>query len=44
MLIFSTNSHTAASSRITETLVGAAGGLAAGLLFAGRRRLGTRPG
>jgi uncharacterized membrane protein YgaE (UPF0421/DUF939 family) len=34
MLIFSTNSHTAATSRITETLVGAAAGLAAGLLFA----------
>jgi uncharacterized membrane protein YgaE (UPF0421/DUF939 family) len=33
MLIFSTNSHTAASSRITETLVGAAAGLAAGLVF-----------
>jgi len=34
MLIFSTGSHTAATSRITETLVGAAAGLAAGLLFA----------
>ena len=36
MLIFSTNSH-AAASRITETLVGAAAGLAAGLLFAPMR-------
>jgi uncharacterized membrane protein YgaE (UPF0421/DUF939 family) len=34
MLIFSTDSHTAATSRITETLVGAAAGLAAGLVFA----------
>jgi uncharacterized membrane protein YgaE (UPF0421/DUF939 family) len=34
MLIFSVDSHAAASSRITETLVGAAAGLAAGLLFA----------
>jgi len=34
MLIFSTGSHAAATSRITETLVGAAAGLAAGLLFA----------
>jgi uncharacterized membrane protein YgaE (UPF0421/DUF939 family) len=34
MVIFSTGSHTAATSRITETLVGAAAGLAAGLLFA----------
>jgi uncharacterized membrane protein YgaE (UPF0421/DUF939 family) len=37
MLIFSTNSHAAATSRITETLVGAAAGLAAGLLFAPMR-------
>jgi uncharacterized membrane protein YgaE (UPF0421/DUF939 family) len=34
MLIFSTGSHAAASSRITETLVGAAAGLAAGLVLA----------
>src|SRR5215472_7522174 len=34
MLIFSTGSHAAATSRITETLVGAAAGLAAGLAFA----------
>jgi len=34
MLIFSTGSHAAATSRITETLVGAAAGLAAGLVFA----------
>src|SRR5579863_4545566 len=34
MLIFSVDTHAAASSRITETLVGAAAGLAAGLLFA----------
>jgi len=34
MLIFSVDSHSAATSRITETLVGAAAGLAAGLLFA----------
>jgi uncharacterized membrane protein YgaE (UPF0421/DUF939 family) len=34
MLIFSTGSHAAASSRITETLVGAAAGLAAGLVMA----------
>jgi uncharacterized membrane protein YgaE (UPF0421/DUF939 family) len=34
MLIFSVDSHAAATSRITETLVGAAAGLAAGLLFA----------
>jgi uncharacterized membrane protein YgaE (UPF0421/DUF939 family) len=33
MLIFSTDSHAAATSRITETLVGAAAGLAAGLVF-----------
>src|ERR1700740_2377927 len=31
MLIFATGSHTAATSRITETLVGAVAGLAAGL-------------
>jgi uncharacterized membrane protein YgaE (UPF0421/DUF939 family) len=37
MLIFSVNSHTAATSRILETLVGAAAGLAAGLLFAPMR-------
>jgi uncharacterized membrane protein YgaE (UPF0421/DUF939 family) len=34
MLIFSTGSHTAATGRITETLVGAAAGLAAGLVMA----------
>jgi len=34
MLIFSVDSHAAATGRITETLVGAAAGLAAGLLFA----------
>jgi uncharacterized membrane protein YgaE (UPF0421/DUF939 family) len=34
MLIFSVDSHAAASSRIIETLVGAAAGLAAGLVFA----------
>jgi uncharacterized membrane protein YgaE (UPF0421/DUF939 family) len=34
MLIFSVDSHAAATSRIIETLVGAAAGLAAGLLFA----------
>ena len=34
MLIFSVDSHAAATSRITETLVGAAAGLAAGLMFA----------
>ena len=34
MLIFSVDSHAAATSRITETLVGAAAGLAAGLVFA----------
>jgi uncharacterized membrane protein YgaE (UPF0421/DUF939 family) len=34
MLIFSTGSHAAATSRITETLVGAAAGLAAGLVLA----------
>src|SRR6516162_8855654 len=34
MLIFAVDSHTAAVSRITETLVGAAAGLAAGLIFA----------
>jgi uncharacterized membrane protein YgaE (UPF0421/DUF939 family) len=33
MLIFSTGSHAAAASRITETLVGAAAGLAAGLVL-----------
>jgi uncharacterized membrane protein YgaE (UPF0421/DUF939 family) len=34
MLIFATGSHAAATSRITETLVGAAAGLAAGLVLA----------
>jgi gas vesicle protein len=34
MLIFSTGSHAAATSRIAETLVGAAAGLAAGLVLA----------
>ncbi len=34
MLIFSVDSHAAATSRITETLIGAAAGLAAGLVFA----------
>jgi gas vesicle protein len=34
MLIFAVDSHAAATSRITETLIGAAAGLAAGLLFA----------
>jgi uncharacterized membrane protein YgaE (UPF0421/DUF939 family) len=34
MLIFSVNTHTYATTRITESLVGAAAGLAAGLLFA----------
>ena len=34
MLIFAVDTHAAATSRITETLVGAAAGLAAGLLFA----------
>jgi Aromatic acid exporter family member 1 len=34
MLIFAVDSHAAATSRITETLVGAGAGLAAGLLFA----------
>jgi gas vesicle protein len=34
MLIFSVDTHAAAASRITETLVGAAAGLAAGLIFA----------
>jgi uncharacterized membrane protein YgaE (UPF0421/DUF939 family) len=34
MLIFAVDSHSAASSRIIETLIGAAAGLAAGLLFA----------
>jgi uncharacterized membrane protein YgaE (UPF0421/DUF939 family) len=34
MLIFSVDSHAAATSRITDTLVGAAAGLAAGLVFA----------
>ena len=37
MLIFAVNSHSAAGSRIFETLVGAAAGLAAGLLFAPMR-------
>src|ERR1700761_2920641 len=37
MLIFSVNSHAAATSRILETLIGAAAGLAAGLLFAPMR-------
>ncbi len=34
MLIFAVDSHAAATSRITETLVGAAAGLGAGLIFA----------
>ena len=34
MLIFATGSHAAATSRITETLVGSAAGLAAGLVMA----------
>src|SRR5260370_27301438 len=34
MLIFSVDSHAAAASRITESLVGSAAGLAAGLIFA----------
>lgn len=34
MLIFSVDTHAAATSRITDTLVGAAAGLAAGLAFA----------
>jgi uncharacterized membrane protein YgaE (UPF0421/DUF939 family) len=34
MLIFSVDSHAAATTRITDTLVGAAAGLGAGLLFA----------
>src|SRR5271156_6120247 len=34
MLIFSVGSHAAATSRITETLIGVAAGLAAGLIFA----------
>ncbi len=34
MLIFSSGAHAAATSRITETLVGAAAGLAAGLVMA----------
>jgi len=34
MLIFSVDSHSAATSRVTETLVGAAAGLAAGLVLA----------
>ena len=34
MLIFSVDSHAATTSRITETLIGAAAGLAAGLVFA----------
>ena len=37
MLIFSVGSQAAASTRITETLVGAAAGLAAGLVFAPMR-------
>lgn len=37
MLIFSVDSHAAATSRITETLVGAAAGLAAGLVLAPMR-------
>ena len=37
MLIFSVGSNTAATSRITETLVGAAAGLAAGLVLAPMR-------
>jgi uncharacterized membrane protein YgaE (UPF0421/DUF939 family) len=37
MLIFSVDSHAAATSRISDTLVGAAAGLAAGLLFAPMR-------
>jgi uncharacterized membrane protein YgaE (UPF0421/DUF939 family) len=37
MLIFAVDSHAAAFSRITETLVGAAAGLAAGLIFAPMR-------
>jgi hypothetical protein len=56
MLIFSTGSHAAATSRITETLVGAAAGLVAGLVMApirvqparrdraGRRRAGPGRG
>jgi gas vesicle protein len=34
MLIFSVDSHAAATTRITDTLIGAAAGLGAGLLFA----------
>jgi gas vesicle protein len=34
MLIFATGSHSAATSRVLDTLVGAVAGLAAGLLFA----------
>jgi gas vesicle protein len=34
MLIFSVDTHAAASARIVDTLIGAAAGLAAGLLFA----------
>jgi hypothetical protein len=34
MLIFSVDTHAAATSRIADTLIGAAAGLAAGLLFA----------
>jgi uncharacterized membrane protein YgaE (UPF0421/DUF939 family) len=34
MLIFSVNTHAAATARITDTLVGTGAGLAAGLLFA----------
>jgi uncharacterized membrane protein YgaE (UPF0421/DUF939 family) len=37
MLIFSVDSHAAAASRITDTLVGAAAGLGAGLIFAPMR-------
>ena len=37
MLIFAVDSHAAAFSRISETLVGAAAGLAAGLIFAPMR-------
>ncbi|HEX6527722.1 MAG TPA: FUSC family protein [Streptosporangiaceae bacterium] len=37
MLIFSVDSHAAATSRIADTLIGAAAGLAAGLLFAPMR-------
>ncbi|MBV9448984.1 MAG: hypothetical protein JO345_24105 [Streptosporangiaceae bacterium] len=37
MLIFSVDSHAAATSRIADTLIGAGAGLAAGLLFAPMR-------